>query len=160
MRFQFVSMSKHPISYDAALHKCAAYCSLSEHCIDEVHQKMELWGVEEQDRKRIIAYLVKEKYIDESRYAKAFARDKFRYGKWGRIKIGMALRNKRIDSDLINSALDAIDSDEYTAMIDRLIQEKLRGLRFQNEYEKQGKLIRFLAGKGFEPGEIMKRLRL
>ena len=80
-------MKNNSLKYEEALYKSAAYCSQSEHCISDLRNKLTQWGVMESDWDKIIRYLVDENYINESRYAIAFTKDKFRYNKWGKIKI-------------------------------------------------------------------------
>jgi len=118
--------------------------------------KFSQWGVEESDQDRIICYLVQEKYLDEKRFAIAYVKDKFRYNKWGKIKIRLELNQKRIEKELIEAALETINPDEYNEMIIRLAKEKEKKLTYRNEYERKGKLYRFLAGKGFEMEAISK----
>ena len=79
-----------------ALHRSAALCSSSEHCIADIREKLSRWGIGEPDARTIVERLVQERFIDEGRYAIAFAKDKFRFSGWGRIKIRYALQQKRI----------------------------------------------------------------
>ena len=74
-----------------ALHRAAALCSSSEHCITDIREKLSRWGIGELDARTIVERLVQERFIDEERYAIAFAKDKFRFSGWGRIKIRYAL---------------------------------------------------------------------
>lgn len=147
-------MKSNPLTYEEALYKSAAYCSQSEHCAAELKNKLTQWGVTEPDQSKIIRYLVEEKYLDEKRFAIAYVKDKFRYNKWGKIKIRLELNQKRIEKELIEVALETIDPEEYREMIIRLAKEKK--LTYRNEYERKGKLYRFLAGKGFEMDVISK----
>ena len=117
-------MKSNPLTYEEALYKSAAYCSQSEHCISELKNKLTQWNVTESDQLRIIRYLMEEKYIDEKRFAIAYVKDKFRYNKWGKIKIRLELNLKRIEKELIEAALETIDSDEYSEMIIRLAKDK------------------------------------
>lgn len=152
-------MNKEDLTYEASLYKSAAYCSTSEHCKADLRTKFDQWGVAEADRKPILDYLTKERYLDESRYVRAFTNDKFRYNKWGRIRIAMALRQKQIDPSLIEEALSTIDSDSYESMMQSLIKEKSKHIKAASDYERRGKLFRFLATKGFEPNLINKVLK-
>ena len=87
-----------------ALHRAAALCSSSEHCIADIREKLSRWGIGEPDARTIVERLVQERFIDEGRYAIAFAKDKFRFSGWGRIKIRYALQQKRIgNSDIVNA---------------------------------------------------------
>jgi regulatory protein len=151
-------MKHNSLTYEEALYKSAAYCSQSEHCISELKNKLTQWNVTESDQLRIIRYLMEEKYIDEKRFAIAYVKDKFRYNKWGKIKIRLELNLKRIEKELIEAALETIDSDEYSEMIIRLAKDKEKKLTYRNEYERKGKLYRFLAGKGFEMDVISRLL--
>lgn len=144
------------MNYEQALHKSAAYCSSSEHCISELKEKLDKWEVEPLDQMKIINYLKQEKYIDELRYAVAFTKDKFRYNKWGKIKIAMALRLKGINSEIISGAMSAIDDEEYNQMIIKLIKDKERSIKFNNQYERQGKILRFMSGRGFETEAVIR----
>ncbi len=144
------------MNYDQALHKSAAYCSSSEHCISELKVKLDKWEVEASDQLKIINYLKLEHYIDEVRYAVAFVKDKFRYNKWGKIKIALELKQKGINSETIAYALCTIDEEEYKQMIIKLIKDKERGIKFNNQYERQGKLLRFMTSKGFETEAVIR----
>jgi len=141
------------------LHKAASYCSISEHCISEVDEKLQKWEVAEADRKKIIKHLIKDDFINEKRYAEAFVKDKFRFNKWGKIKISLALKVKGIDNALISSALDVIDEGEYEEMLASILKTKLTGLKYTYEYEKQGKLFKFAQSRGFENDVISRVLR-
>lgn len=149
-------MKSNPLTYEEALYKSAAYCSQSEHCISELKNKLTQWSVTESDQFKIIRYLKEEKYLDEKRFAFAYVKDKFRYNKWGKIKIRLELHQKKIEKELIEAALEEIDEEEYKGMIIRLAKEKEKKLTYRNEYERKGKLYRFLTGKGFEMDVISK----
>ena len=88
-----------------ALNRAMALCSRTEYCISDIRQKLESWGLESDKAGDVIAILIKENFINEERYAGAFARDKYRYNKWGRVKIvshaegqGDTFRNHRFRS--------------------------------------------------------------
>lgn len=151
-------MKSNLLTYEEALYKSAAYCSQSEHCISELKNKLTQWSVTESDQFKIIRYLKEEKYLDEKRFAFAYVKDKFRYNKWGKIKIRMELHQKKIEKELIEVALETIDLEEYKEMIIRLAKEKEKKLTYRNEYERKGKLYRYLVGKGFEMEVINKLL--
>lgn len=153
-------MKNTSLSYNEALHKAAAYCSLSEHCISEVMSKFSYWGTPQSFQEKIIQFLVREKYIDENRFAEAYAKDKFRYNKWGKIRIRTELKAKKVEDTTIESALATINEKEYREMIVKLAQEKEKGITYRNEYEKKGKLYRYLSGKGFENEYIGKILKI
>ena len=98
---------------DEILYKLAAKCSTSEQCLSDIEGKLAKYDLPEEEKTRILRHLVEEKYVDDGRYAEAFVRDKYRFNKWGRIKIAQGLRMKHIDSETINIAMKAIDETEY-----------------------------------------------
>lgn len=145
---------KKEYTLEELLHKAASYCSISEHCISEVEDKLTVWCVECDDKSKIIDRLVAEDFINEKRYSVFFVKDKFRFNKWGKIKIGYALRQKGISDELINQALSTIDDGEYEEMLASILKTKLSGLKYEYEYEKQGKLFNFAQSRGFESNVI------
>lgn len=146
-------------SFDDLLHKAASYCSISEHCVSEVETKLKAWDVSETDRTKIVERLQAEDFINEKRYAVSFAGDKFRFNKWGKIKIALALRGKGIDKQLIDESIKKIDDGEYEESLATLLQNKVKTLKYNFEYEKQGKLFRFAQSRGFENSVIERVIR-
>jgi regulatory protein len=135
---------------DEILYKLAARCSTSEQCLSDVEAKLKRYDLSEEERTRILQHLVEEKYIDDKRYAEAFVRDKYRFNKWGRIKIAQGLRMKGIDNGTVNEAMGVIDETEYLHILRELIKAKRKSTRGKSDYEVNGKLIRFAIGRGFE----------
>lgn len=129
--------------------KATRYCAIAERCRHEVSQKLQTWGADEEEIRGVLDYLEAENYLDEQRYAKAFANDKFRFEQWGKIKIGYQLRQKKIASELIKQALDQIDKQAYEKQLYELAQKKIEILQKPN-LEKKVALQRYLAQKGFE----------
>ena len=107
-----------------ALHRAAALCSASEHCIADIRQKLTRWGIGNNDAQSIVDRLVQERFIDENRYAVAFAKDKFRFSGWGRIKIRYTLQQKQISDSDIAEALAVIDEGQYTARLLDLLKTR------------------------------------
>jgi len=139
------------------LHKAASYCSLSEHCVSDVEEKLILWNAQENDKQFIVNKLLKDDFINEKRYATAFVNDKFKFNKWGKIKISMALKQKRVDNKLIANALNSINEDEYDEVLAAILKTKLKTLKWKDEYEKKGKLFAFAQSRGFE-NEVIDRV--
>lgn len=127
----------------------AALCAQAEHCQQEMRDKMRRWELDEMVQNRIIARLVKERYIDDERYARAFVKDKIRYNKWGRRKVQQALWQKRIDSEIQQRVLDEIDEKEYLDVLRPLLKQKRKSIRAASDYELNQKLVRFALGRGF-----------
>ena len=106
------------------LHKAAAYCSASERCIQDVEKKIKAAGLTGEEIDRIISRLLKERFIDESRFARYFVNDKLRFNKWGRIKINYEMQRKGIPSDVRSKALADIDEQEYRSILLSILKSK------------------------------------
>lgn len=127
----------------------AALCAQAEHCQYEMLEKMRRWELSEEAQARVMAKLIKERYVDDERYAHAFVKDKIRYNKWGRRKVEQALWQKRIDDDIRKRVLDEVDDDEYLSILKPLLKQKRKSIKAQNDYELNQKLMRFALGRGF-----------
>lgn len=148
------------MTYEEALHKTAAFCSLQERCVSEVLDKLSKMEISESDSHKIIAYLTQEKFIDESRFAVAFAKDKFRFNKWGKIKIKMGLKEKGIHPNQIEEALNEIDEKAYEELAVELINSKSKTLKYKNEFDRKGKLVRYMLQKGFETSIVFRLIQV
>ena len=127
----------------------AALCAQAEHCQQEMRDKMRRWELDETAQNRIVARLVKERYVDDERYARAFVKDKIRYNKWGRRKVQQALWQKHIDTDIQQRVLDEIDEKEYLDVLRPLLKQKRKSIKAESDYELNQKLVRFALGRGF-----------
>ena len=127
----------------------AALCAQAEHCQWEMLEKMRRWEVPEEAQARVMQRLVKERYVDDERYARAFVKDKIRYNKWGRRKVDQALWQKHIDEDIRKRVLDEVDDEEYLSVLRPLLKQKRKSTKANNDYELNQKLMRFAMGRGF-----------
>ena len=127
----------------------AALCAQAEHCQYEMLEKMRRWELPDDAQARVMAKLIKERYVDDERYAQAFVNDKIRYNKWGRRKVEQALWQKRIDEDIRKCVLDAVDDDEYLSVLRPLLKQKRKTIKANSDYELNQKLMRFAVGRGF-----------
>ena len=141
-------MKKEMTEQEAYL-QLAALCAQAEHCQQEIRDKMSRWELDETIQNRIVARLIKERYIDDERYARAFVKDKIRYNKWGRRKVQQALWLKHIDSDIQQRVLDEIDEKEYLDVLRPLLKQKRKSIKAANDYEQNQKLVHFALGRGF-----------
>ena len=139
---------KEKTEQDAYL-QLAALCAQAEHCQQEMRDKMKRWDIDAATQDRIVARLVKERYVDDERYARAFVKDKIRYNKWGRRKVQQGLWLKHIDDDIQERVLGEVDDSEYLAFLRPLLKQKVRSIRAENDYERTQKLVRFALGRGF-----------
>ena len=141
-------MKKEMTEQEAYL-QLAALCANAEHCQHEMLEKMRKWELSEAVQARVMARLVKERYVDDERYARAFVKDKIRYNKWGRRKVQQALWLKHIDNAIQQTVLDEVDDDEYLKVLKPLLKQKSKSIKAESDYERNQKLVRFALGRGF-----------
>jgi regulatory protein len=141
-------MKKETTEQEAYL-QLAALCAQAEHCQQEMRDKMKRWEMAPEIQERVIARLIKERYIDDERYARAFVKDKIRYNKWGRRKVQQGLWMKHIDDDIQQRVLSEVDDTEYLAVLKPLLKQKAKSIKAENDYELTQKLVRFALGRGF-----------
>ncbi len=139
---------------EEALRKVSAFCSCAEHCRSEVAEKLQRWGTPYDVIDRILTKLEEEKFIDEERYSRAFVNDKYRFEKWGKVKIMQALQLKKIAPLVRQESLSVIDEEEYLGILQHLLASKRKSVRGANDYEQNAKLIRFALSRGFEMKDI------
>ena len=141
-------MKKETTEQEAYL-QLAALCAQAEHCQQEMRDKMKRWEMAPEVQERVITRLIKERYIDDERYARAFVKDKIRYNKWGRRKVQQGLWMKHIDDDIQQRVLSEVDDTEYLAVLKPLLKQKAKSIKAENDYELTRKLVRFALGRGF-----------
>ena len=129
--------------------RLAALCAQAEHCRQEMRDKMKRWEINEEARERVVERLVKERYVDDERYARAFVKDKIRYQKWGRRKVQQGLWLKHIDQDIQDTVLSEVDDADYLAVLRPLLKQKSKSIKAESDYERNQKLVRFALGRGF-----------
>jgi len=127
------------------------YCNYQERCHKEVRNKLLENRADEEEINQLITELIEENMLNEERYARAFARGKFRMKQWGRRKIVYELKQHDISEYCIRKALTEIDEDEYLVTLKKLTANKALELKKeQNVYSRKSKLYRYLTQKGFE----------
>jgi regulatory protein len=138
------------LTYQQALKSAAVNCSKSEKCSFEVISSLRQWGLTEEEISTCIDYLTREKFIDDQRYAANFVHDKFKFNKWGKVKIAYMLRQRRIAESLISEALESIPNEDYEETIRELLRNKVKSIKGSSDRERKGKLAVFAQGRGFE----------
>lgn len=136
------------------LHKAAAYCSTAEHCVSEVQEKLLAWGASQEVCKRILKRLCDERFVDDARYANAFCKDKYRFNKWGKVKIRYALQQKKIEAQLIDAAIESLEMESYQENLIEILSQKRKSLKDTDYQTLKAKLFRFAASRGYEPNII------
>jgi regulatory protein len=141
--------------------KAASYCAYQERCYQEVEERLAEWGIFGTDAGELMLKLSEQNYLNEERFAKAFAGGKFRTKKWGRTKIKLALKQKKISDYCINLGMKEINDDVYMSVLAELTSQKYASLTNLNPLVRKNKTAQWLMGKGFEADliwDILKKI--
>jgi regulatory protein len=147
-------MYKKQLTREKALQKLKHYCSYQERCHNEVKEKLYSLGVWKKDHDEIIATLIEESYLNEERFAIAFAGGRFRMKQWGRVKIKYELKQKQVSDYSIKKALKQINEEDYLETLKKLADEKYASLKNEQYLVRKKKTMDYLMQKGYEPGPI------
>lgn len=148
---------KKEVSVAEAFERLARTCSLREMCESQAVTKMYGWGLSKDQQDEVLGKLVDARYIDNQRFATAFARDKFRFDKWGPQKIAMHLAAKRIPQDYIKAALSEIgEVDALPESVIRELERKAKSLKYKSINELRLKLAASAVRKGYSFDLAMK----
>ena len=147
-------MQRKQLTKEEAIQKLRHYCGYQERSHSEVKQKLWDLGVWRSEHDEIIASLIDDDYLNEERFAKAFAGGKFRMKDWGRKKIYYGLKEKGVSDYLIKQAMKEIDEDVYQKTLRDLAEKKYESLKDEQYLVRKKKTIDYLLQKGYEPGLI------
>jgi regulatory protein len=141
-----------------ALAKIQDWCAYQERCQQEVRDKLYEYGLHSADVENIIGRLISDNFINEERFAKAYAGGKFRIKKWGKVKIKMGLKAKRVSDYCIKKGLEEITHTDYIKTLTKILESKSALLKEKNKIRKKYKLVQYAASRGYEHEYIMEIL--
>ncbi len=130
--------------------KAAGFCAYQERSHKEVLERLSEWGIWGIDAQEILLTLIEQNYVNEERFAMAFAGGKFRVKHWGRVKIKQGLKLHDVSTYCMNKALTQFDEEEYLGTLSVLIEKKWAETKDTNTYQKKSKVAKYAIGKGFE----------
>jgi len=142
-----------------ALSKIYRYCAYQERSHREVKNKLFEYGLRSGEVDEILAQLITEGFLNEERYAKAFAGGKFRMMKWGRLKIQRELELEGLTPRCIARGLAEIDSKDYSKTLTSLLKKKSTLVTEPNPFKKKNKIAQFVIGKGYEPEMVWELIK-
>lgn len=148
---------KKQLTKEQALQRLKHYCAYQERSHSEVKEKLYDLGVWKKDHDDIIAALIEENYLNEERFAIAYAGGKFRMKHWGRVKIKYELKQKQVSDYCIKKAIKQIDEGEYLKTLQKLAKEKYAALKGEQYLIRKKKTMDYLMQKGFEM-ELIRRV--
>jgi regulatory protein len=141
---------KKKLTPSQAIIKAQMSCAYQERCQQEMRDKLYEWGLHSNDVENIIANLITDNFLNEERFAKAFAGGKFRIKKWGKIKIRTELKKRKISDYCIKRGMQEINEDEYEKTLYELLQKKLKENPKGKEYARHYKAAQYAMSRGFE----------
>ncbi len=143
------------LTYSQALSQIKTYCAYQERCHSEVSEKLFSLGISANERDQIISQLITEDYLNEERFAIQFAGGKFRMKHWGKKKIELELKARKVSDYCIKKALRTIDNKEYEQTFYKLAEKKRLSLKSEkNIFTKKRKIRDYLIAKGFSANDI------
>ena len=144
-----------PLTPDQVLDKMAKYCAYQERCVKDVRDKLKTFDIPEEEKAKILDYLLDNRFVNDERYAKAFVRGKVNQSGWGVNKIRFHLIQKGIDKDIIDEALVQTDEEVYRQRLIEILKTKAK----TNDFEKKRKLAAYAMQKGFEGSLVWEVLK-
>ena len=146
---QKVGRTRRTKTAEQALQSLMRECARSERSSGDALRLMKRWGVSDEDAQKVLARLLAERFIDDSRYAEAFVRDKLNLSGWGAYKIKSALRAKGVSKEIIDEvAAQMIEAADMRERLEEIMVRRLRTLKYSSPYDAKTKLIRFAASRG------------
>ncbi len=142
------------ITHIEALEKARNYCAYQERCQQEVIEKLKSFQLTKDEMDYVLLLLIQGNYLNEERFARAYASGKFRIKKWGKRKIAFHLGSKGLTKKCIELGLSEIDNDEYFETLNQLVSSKLETTQEPNPYKKKSKIYSYLYGRGYESNLI------
>src|SRR5690606_19591362 len=134
--------------------KLMQFCAYRDRSQKEVEEKLIEMRMIPAAREQIIIKLMQENFLNEERFARSFARGKFRIKKWGRNKIKQELKAREISTPLIKMALTEIDQEDYLTSLHELAEKKFLLIKEKDPFKKRNKLSNYLFQKGYEPSLV------
>lgn len=135
---------------EQALASLMRLCAKAERSSGDALRLMHRWGLADADARRVLDRLQKDRFIDDSRYAEAFVREKMNLSGWGAYKIGATLRTKGIAQQIITQAMEQLDGTDMHERLSGLIARRLRTLRAKSPYDARAKLVRYAISQGYD----------
>lgn len=143
---------------EEAKRKLEAFCAYQERYHKEVIDKLQKMRMIPIAIDEIVVHLIQNNFLNEERFAKSFARGKFRYKKWGRVRIGQELKRRGLSQYIIQSALKEIDDEEYMETFEILSEKKQAEIKEKNIYKAKRKLADYLLYRGWESDLVYSKI--
>lgn len=143
---------------DAVFGRMAWLCSRREYCSAAVLEKLRQKGLDDKDAAAVLERLVRERYVDDARYARAFVRDKALLSGWGPRKISFVLAAKGISREVVEEALGEVSPEDGEARMCQVLSAKWKSVSGKTLYERRTKLLRFALSRGYSYEAVLRFL--
>ncbi len=143
----------------SALQKISRYCAYQERSHREVRDKLYSYGLKSPEIEELVSRMISEGFLNESRFARAFAGGKFRMKKWGRIKIRQELEWHGLTDRCIREGLEEIHERDYQESLQLIVKRKMKEIRVQNPYAARHRVSRYAITRGYEPEMVWETIR-
>ena len=153
-------MNKTVFTVDEIKRKIEQYCVYQDRCHKEVEQKIKEYKLIPEAREMILLSLMKDDFLNEERFAKSFARGKFRIKKWGKVRIVRELKFREISTYNIKTALKEIDEKEYIKTLYSLVEKRNKSVSETNIFKRKKKIADYLFYRGYESNLVYEALKI
>ena len=150
-----------PLTPDQVLDKMAKYCAYQERCVKDVRDKLKTFDLPQEEKDKILDYLLDNRFVNDERFARSFVRGKINQSGWGVNKIRFHLMQKGIAKETIDEALGQTDEDLYRQRLIDILKTKSKTIKAETDFERKRKLAAYAMQKGFEASlvwEVLKEL--
>ncbi len=156
--FYLFLVKKNTLSYDEIKSKAQSYCAYQERCHMEVENKLRTYSTSKEEINNIIYELIKNNYLNETRFAQAFSRGKFKFKNWGKMRIKMELEKRKVSKKNIDIGMYEIKEEDYIKKLDELFQKCIDKFKKYNKQQMKKKIFDYLNYRGWEYDKIFNKL--
>lgn len=149
-----------PLTPDQVLDKMAKYCAYQERCVKDVKDKLKTFDIPQEEKTKILDYLLDNRFVNDERFAKIFVQSKSNQNDWGTNKIRYHLIQKGIAKDIIDEVLGQTDEEVYRQRLIEILKTKSKTIKAASDFEKKRKLAAYAMQKGFEGALVWDVIKL
>ena len=151
-------MKKDTLSYLEIKSKAQSYCAYQERCHLEVENKLKTYSTSQEEIDNIIYELIQNNYLNETRFAQAFSRGKFKFKNWGKMRIKMELEKRKVSKKNIDIGMNEINEEDYIKKLDELFQKCINKFQRYDRQNMRKKIFDYLNYRGWEYEKILNKL--
>lgn len=146
-------------SKEDALKKLQRYCAYQDRCHQEVRKKLINLGIYGEDLEDVITDLITDNFLNEERFARSYARGKFRMKQWGRTRITRELKQREVSEYCIRKAMEEIEEEAYLKTLHGVLEKRLPKIKETKAYQVRKKLADYAIRRGFETSLVWEKVK-